>query len=115
MKLASIILSFSLAFLGASEAATYYVATTGSNSNPGTQSSPWQTISFAENNARAGDTVIVSAGTYNEDVTANGSGSAGAVITFQGSGNPFIAGNLSISGSYITFNGFTVSPPSVGN
>lgn len=114
-KLASIILSFSLTLLGASEAATYYVAKTGDNSNPGTQSSPWQTISFAENNARAGDKVIVSAGTYSENVTVNGSGSAGAVITFQGSGNPFIAGNLLISGTYITFDGFTVSPPSVGS
>jgi hypothetical protein len=114
MKLASAILSFSLILLGVSEAATYYVAKTGSNSNSGTQSSPWQTISAAEGKAKAGDTVVVSAGTYSESITANGSGSAGSVITFQGSGNPIIAGTLLISGTYITFNGFTVSPPSVG-
>jgi hypothetical protein len=100
--------------VGASEAATYYVAKTGSNSNPGTESSPWQTISSAENNAKAGDTVIVSGGTYSESITANGSGSAGSNITFQGSGNPIIAGTVLISGTYIAFNGFTVSPPSAG-
>src|SRR3984957_9081478 len=114
MKLASIILSFSLILLGASEAANYYVAKTGSNSNSGTQASPWQTIAAAEGKAKAGDTVVVSAGTYSESITANGSGSSGAVITFQGSGNPIIAGTVLISGTYITFNGFTVSPPSAG-
>jgi hypothetical protein len=45
---------------------TYYVATTGNDTNPGTQSQPWRTIQHAADTAQAGDTVIVKAGTYNE-------------------------------------------------
>lgn len=44
--------------------ATYYVATTGSDSNPGTSALPWATIQYAVNTIAAGDTIIVKAGTY---------------------------------------------------
>src|SRR5262245_40222009 len=43
---------------------TYYVATTGSNNNAGTTDAPWLTLQHAANQVRAGDTVIVRAGTY---------------------------------------------------
>jgi Right handed beta helix region len=49
-------------------AATYYVATTGSNSNPGTEKQPWQTVAHAVNTMVAGDTTYVRGGTYNEGV-----------------------------------------------
>ncbi len=111
MKLASIIISVILTLSVASKAANYYVAILGNDSNSGTQTNPWRTISHAENNAQAGDTVFVSAGIYNESVSVNASGTAGSIITFQGSGNPIIIGNLEISGNYVTFSGFTVSPP----
>jgi hypothetical protein len=62
---------------------TYYVATNGNNSNPGTLSSPWKTIQKAANAAGAGDTVYVRGGTYREKVTVNRSGSAGNFITFS--------------------------------
>ena len=39
--------------------ATYYVAKTGSNGNPGTEASPWLTIQKAATIAAAGDTVYV--------------------------------------------------------
>ena len=45
-------------------AATYYVATTGSNGNPGTISSPWATLQYAMSNVVAGDTVYLRGGTY---------------------------------------------------
>jgi hypothetical protein len=62
---------------------TYYVATNGNNSNPGTLNSPWKTIQKAANVARAGDTVYVRGGTYREKVNVNRSGSAGNFITFS--------------------------------
>jgi hypothetical protein len=43
---------------------TYYVATNGSDSNPGTLAQPWLTIQHAANAAVAGDTVTVEPGTY---------------------------------------------------
>ena len=47
-------------------AATYYVATTGSDSNPGASSSPWRTVRYAVSKMVAGDTTYVRGGTYNE-------------------------------------------------
>ncbi len=49
-------------------AVTYYVATTGTDSNPGTEERPWQTIAYAVNTMVAGDTTYVKGGTYNEGV-----------------------------------------------
>lgn len=43
---------------------TYYVATTGSDSNSGTFSSPWLTIQHACSAAGPGSTVVISSGTY---------------------------------------------------
>ncbi|HET6250979.1 MAG TPA: right-handed parallel beta-helix repeat-containing protein [Tepidisphaeraceae bacterium] len=62
---------------------SWYVATSGSNSNPGTLAAPFQTIQFAANKAHAGDTVLVRAGTYHEDVTVPNSGTSAAKITFE--------------------------------
>jgi len=49
--------------LGA-QAATYYVAPTGSDSAAGSQTAPWATIAKAQSMAAAGDTVYFRAGTY---------------------------------------------------
>lgn len=46
--------------------ATYYVATTGSDSNPGTKEKPWRTVAMAVNTMVAGDTTYVRGGTYSE-------------------------------------------------
>jgi len=45
-------------------AAEYYVSPTGSDSNPGTQASPFATLQKANNSAAAGDTIWMRAGTY---------------------------------------------------
>jgi hypothetical protein len=55
---------------------TYYVATTGSNSNAGTQAAPWRTIQYAVDHVQAGDTILVRGGVYNETVMITKSGSA---------------------------------------
>ncbi|MGB7846201.1 MAG: choice-of-anchor Q domain-containing protein [Candidatus Acidiferrum sp.] len=62
----------------------FYVSTTGSDSNPGTITSPWRTVQHAANSVQAGDTVFVRGGVYNESVNISASGSAIAgPITFQ--------------------------------
>ncbi|HEX2997714.1 MAG TPA: DUF1565 domain-containing protein, partial [Anaerolineales bacterium] len=62
---------------------THYVATSGNDSNAGTLSAPWKTVQKAASVATAGSVVCVRGGTYNEKVTVNVSGAAGAYITFQ--------------------------------
>jgi hypothetical protein len=63
-------------------ATSFYVSPSGSNSNPGTITSPWLTIQHAANSVQAGDVVYVRAGTYNESVNiaVSGSATAGPVI-----------------------------------
>ncbi len=54
---------------------TYYVATTGSNSNNGTSpTTPFQTIQYAVNGASAGTRIIVAPGIYREAVAISASG-----------------------------------------
>lgn len=65
----------------ATHAATYYVATTGNNSNPGTSSQPWKTIAYATSKMVAGDTTYVRGGTYKEGTIVFGrSGTSSAPI-----------------------------------
>jgi parallel beta-helix repeat protein len=62
-------------------AATYYVATTGNDSNTGTSvSAPMRTITRAVNKVVAGDTVYVRGGTYREDVEMARGGTATAPV-----------------------------------
>ena len=64
--------------------ASFYVATTGNDSNPGTETSPWRTIQHAADTARAGSTVNVRAGIYEELVSIHASGNASdGYITFR--------------------------------
>jgi Protein of unknown function (DUF1565) len=62
----------------------FYVATSGNDSNPGTSTSaPWRTIQHAMSSATAGSTVNIMAGTYQERLTMDVSGTSGSYITFQ--------------------------------
>ncbi len=56
------------------QANSFYVSTTGNDANPGTESAPWRTIQHAADTARAGDTVNVRDGVYEERVTIHVSG-----------------------------------------
>src|SRR5450755_4381669 len=63
---------------------SFYVATTGADSNPGTQAAPWRTIQHAADTLRAGSTVNVRSGVYEELVSINASGNASdGFISFQ--------------------------------
>lgn len=81
-----------LSTIAAAHGATYYVSTTGSDSNPGTASAPFQHVSKGVGSAvNPGDTVIVMNGTYGNEgvlapnyvVTLNNSGVAGNPITIM--------------------------------
>jgi hypothetical protein len=62
----------------------FYVSPSGNDSDSGTSTStPWQTIQKAMNSATAGSTVNIMAGTYQEELTMNVSGTSGNYITFQ--------------------------------
>src|SRR3569833_2806692 len=63
---------------------SYYVATTGSDTNAGTLASPWRTVGHAASTAVAGNTVYIRAGVYNEQVKIRKPGSAsGGYVTFR--------------------------------
>ena len=68
-----ILLSTAAAF---AQTNSFYVATTGDDANPGTQAAPWRTIQHAADTARAGSTVSVRGGVYEERVTINVSGNS---------------------------------------
>ena len=64
---------------------SYYVATTGNDSNPGTESAPWRTIQHAADTVHAGSTVYVRGGIYEELVRINVSGNASdGFVTVRG-------------------------------
>jgi parallel beta-helix repeat protein len=67
-------------------AATYYVATSGSDTRDGTSpQQAWGTVTYAATRATAGDTVYIKAGLYRgENVVVRNSGTEKAPIIFQG-------------------------------
>lgn len=61
----------------------YYVSPSGDDSSDGSWNNPWQSLQYAMDNATPGSTVSILAGTYNEKVYLNVSGSANQWITFK--------------------------------
>jgi len=61
---------------------SFYVATYGSDSNPGTIDRPWRTLQKAANTLVAGHTLKILPGTYYETITPKNSGTASAYITY---------------------------------
>jgi hypothetical protein len=71
-----------------SRAATYFVATNGSDANPGISlAQPFLTISKAASVVNAGDVVNIRGGVYRETVTFSRSGTPAASIVFQNYSN----------------------------
>ncbi|HXD11693.1 MAG TPA: right-handed parallel beta-helix repeat-containing protein, partial [Anaerolineales bacterium] len=62
---------------------SYFVALSGSDSNPGTLAAPWRHIQYALDRVGAGSTVNVMNGVYNEKVTFPRSGVSGSYIVLQ--------------------------------
>lgn len=71
--------------------AMYYVSPDGNDSNPGTSDKPWKTVNYAVGDnsvVKAGDTIMVQPGTYNELITLGKSGnSESGNITLKANGD----------------------------
>ncbi len=66
-----------------SAGSTFYVSPSGSDSNAGTQAAPWRTVQKALSTLVAGQTALVRAGTYSQNVTLTRAGTATAPITIR--------------------------------
>ena len=97
----------------------YVSASTGSDSNPGTQSKPFKTLTRGIRDVAAGSTLYVSPGTYEGGIKTSASGTASARIRYL-STTPWAAkivppANSKNStawdnrGSYVNIDGFEVS------
>lgn len=62
---------------------TYYLATNGSDSNPGSSSQPWATFGKAWTVLAPGDTLIVKSGRYYSSINPPISGAPGSPITIK--------------------------------
>lgn len=80
---------FTLIALGVmhTSASDFFVASTGSDANSGSEAAPWKTIQYAADHATAGSTVHIAAGSYPERVQIGVSGEAGNPIVFSGATN----------------------------
>lgn len=105
-----------LAFGAAAPAATYFVATHGDDSNPGSHELPWRTIQRATQTLVAGDTVRVQPGEYDERIqTGSGGSHQTNRITFLADGRVIVRG-WRITSPFISVRGFEMtgySPPDV--
>ncbi|MEK7388082.1 MAG: right-handed parallel beta-helix repeat-containing protein, partial [Elusimicrobiota bacterium] len=74
-----------ISFLGieSARAATYYVATNGSDSNPGTVAAPFRSIQRPANIVSAGDRVLIRAGRYPAFSLTSKKGTSAAPIVFE--------------------------------
>lgn len=117
------VLSFAFSVCSA-HGATYYVATTGSDSAAGTATAPWRSISWKLPTLQGGDVVIWKNGTYTESidlsllpltttpVTLKAENSRGA--TLQGGGAFFTIGsNVHVNGA-VRIEGFRITDGAMG-
>ena len=74
-------------FVFRAEAGTYYVSTSGSDTNCGSFESPFCTLQYAASQLLPGDTCYLRGGTYRETLTPASSGTAVAPITFAAYSN----------------------------
>jgi len=84
----------------------YYVATNGSNNNPGTLSQPFATIQKCASIAVAGDTCYIRGGTYRETVTPTNSGTGSSPVTFTSyNGESVTVSGLDRVGGWTNYSG----------
>lgn len=93
----------------------YYISTlSGSDTNDGTITQPWKTISKANSTLVAGDTVYLRAGTYGETIRPDNSGAVGMYITYAVYGSESVIITDVESGvdlserSYVNVDGFRI-------
>jgi hypothetical protein len=93
---------------------TFYVTTSGADSNPGTLGAPWRTVQHALDVLQPGQRALVRAGTYPESLDIDRAGTAAATITIENypGERPVVNGGgqrpleVSSSGAYTRVRGF---------
>ncbi|EDY16886.1 Carbohydrate binding family 6 [Chthoniobacter flavus Ellin428] len=95
LQAAALVLALLGSLIPRAFATNYYVATTGSDGNPGTLSLPFQHIQKAASTMVAGDVCYIRAGVYRETVTPANSGNGSAAITYQ----PYGSESVTVSGA----------------
>jgi parallel beta-helix repeat protein len=98
------------------EAGTYYVATDGSDSNPGTEEQPFRTLAGGVRNLSPGDTVYVKSGTYTVvDIPSGASWDNPVTIAAYPGHSPVIVKSVQdviplhfINTRYIVIDGFVI-------
>ncbi|MDO8646784.1 MAG: DUF1565 domain-containing protein, partial [Candidatus Diapherotrites archaeon] len=108
MRFKLLLLVFFLLFAGFAFSATYNVSITGSDSNPGSEAQPFRTIQKCTGMVSPGDSCIVSAGGYNENVNLSRGGSAGSPVTFKANG-AVVTSQINISAPYVIVDGFDIT------
>src|SRR5260370_40198457 len=103
MKVKTIVcklMSFLTMSLFSAQAATFYVSTSVSDSNPGTSAQPFRTITHAYSKAGAGTTILVAPGVYTDYTSgwglhlgASGTSSSPIVMQSQIRGAAVIGGH----------------------
>lgn len=108
--------------LAPSTGSAYYVATTGSDANPGTITQPWRTIQKAMDALQPGQKAFVRAGTYETGGTFGTSDDSQfwsknctalgpcSILAYPGE-RPVIHGWIKITGSYLRLSGFIIEGP----
>jgi hypothetical protein len=89
-----LLVGFGISGSTAAHAATYYVSTSGNDTNPGSLSQPWRTIQKAADSVNPGDTVLVNDGVYTTAGSGTACGSDPAVVCVARGGT---------SGNWVTF------------
>jgi parallel beta-helix repeat protein len=96
----------------------FYIAINGDNNNPGTEALPWRNLNHAVYALKAGETVLVKNGTYQESLYINKSGIAGKPISYKAFpghtpkieiNRKELEGILIQGASYINIEGFEVA------
>jgi parallel beta-helix repeat protein len=120
-RLVFLLLSVASSLVGlAANAANYTVATSGTDTNPGSAAQPWRTLQHAADQVVAGDSVTVLAGTYvgfalGWSTPQNGTPAQPIVFTAQAGvlinqPNSHTADGIDLEGSsYVTVQGFEVT------
>jgi hypothetical protein len=99
--------------VGQAQAAMYVVdqaAPGAADTNPGTEEQPFKTVQHAAETARAGDTVYVMAGKYDERVKVKSGGTEGRPVAFVAMPRRSVTvGGFDLEGSYIRVEGFEIT------
>jgi hypothetical protein len=92
-----IVAAFLLSTASFSQAAAYYVSTTGSDENAGTLHAPFATFQKASDMARAGDQVLVLSGTYCQKVVIRAKGTKEKPVLVKALGQVVILSPADVS------------------